>query len=180
MKKTLKKKLDVRFLDLIDETEDSQTDELTFSFSSEAPVQRNGFNEILVHTPESVDFARLRNSAPLLYNHHPDKVIGRVKNAWLEEVNGVRKARATIQWGTSDLAKQIRNDVEIGVLRNISVGYSVEEAEEDEEGNIKVTRFTPHEISVVSIPADTSIGIDRSLPTNKPLNEKTMVTKLPN
>ena len=157
MKKTLKKKLDVRFLDLIDETADSQTDEMTFSFSSETPVQRNGFNEILVHTPEAVDFSRLKNSAPLLYNHHPDKVIGRVKNAWLEEVNGVRKARATIQWGTSDLAKQIRNDVEIGVLRNISVGYSVEEAEEDEEGNLRVTRFTPHEISAVSIPADTSM-----------------------
>ena len=174
MKKTLKKKLDVRFLDLIDETADSQTDEMTFSFSSETPVNRNGFNEILVHTPEAVDFSRLRNSAPLLYNHHPDKVIGRVKNAWLEEVNGVRKARATIQWGTSDLAKQIRKDTEIGVLRNISVGYIIDKAEEDEEGNIRATEWMPHEISVVSIPADTSIGIDRSLPTKKSLNEKAM------
>ena len=54
MKKTLKKKLDVRFLDLIDETADSQTDEMTFSFSSETPVNRNGFDEILVHTPEAL------------------------------------------------------------------------------------------------------------------------------
>jgi len=174
MKKVLEKKLGTRFLDLIDETADSQTDEITFSFSSEAPVKRDGLNEILVHTPESVDFSRLRNSAPFLYNNHSDKVIGRVKNAWLEEVNGIRKARATVQLGTSDLAKQIRNDVEIGVLRNISVGYTIEEAKEDEEGNLRVTRFTPHEISAVSIPADTSIGIDRSLPTNKPLNERIM------
>ena len=54
MKKALKKKLDVRFLDLIDETADSQTDEMTFSFSSETPVNRNGFDEILVHTPEAL------------------------------------------------------------------------------------------------------------------------------
>ena len=41
-------------------------------------------------------------------------------------------------------------------------------------GNIRATRWTAHEVSVVAIPADTSIGIGRSLPTNKPLNERIM------
>ena len=50
MKKTLSKKLDTRFLDLIDETADGQTDQMTFSFSSETPVKRNGFNEVLDHS----------------------------------------------------------------------------------------------------------------------------------
>jgi len=170
MKKTLSKKLDTRFLDLIDETDDSQTDQMTFSFSSETPVKRNGFNEILDHSVESVNLDRLKRDAPLLFNHDMDKPIGRVKNAWVENNRG----RATIQWGTSDLAKQVRNDVEIGVLRNISVGYTIEESEEDKDGNIRATRWTGHELSVVTIPADTSIGIGRSLPTNKPLNERIM------
>ena len=170
MPKTQTKKLDTRFLDLIDETSDAQTDQMTFSFSSETPVKRNGFNEVLDHSVNSVDLSRLRNSAPLLFNHDLDKPIGRVVNAWIENNRG----RATIQWATNDLAKQVRNDVEIGVLRNISVGYTIEKSEEDEEGNIRATSWMPHELSVVTIPADTSIGIDRSLPTNKPLNERTM------
>ena len=154
MPKTQTKKLDTRFLDLIDETSDSQTDQMTFSFSSETPVKRNGFNEVLDHSVNSVDLSRLRNSAPLLFNHDLDKPIGRVVNAWIENNRG----RATIQWGTSDLARQVRNDVEIGVLRNISVGYTIEESEEDKDGNIRATSWTPHEVSVVSIPADTTIG----------------------
>ena len=42
MKKALEKKLVHRFVDLIDETSDSQTDQLTFSFSSETPVKAFG------------------------------------------------------------------------------------------------------------------------------------------
>ena len=172
MEKVLDKKLGTRFLDLVDETADEQAaNTMTFSFSSESPVKRNGFDEILDHSAESVNLSRLKSEgAPLLYNHHPDKVIGRVKNAWVENKRG----RATIQWGTSDLAKQIRNDVEIGVLRSVSIGYTIEEMDEDSEGNMRATSWTPHEVSVVSIPADTSIGIGRSLPTNKPLNERIM------
>ena len=43
MKKVLDKKLVHRFVDLIDETSDSQTDQLTFSFSSETPVNRGHY-----------------------------------------------------------------------------------------------------------------------------------------
>ena len=129
MTKTPEKLLETRFIDLIDETADGKTDELTFSFSSETPVVRNGFNEVLDHDVNSVDLSRLKNSAPFLFNHDMNKPIGRVKNAWIEN----RKGRATIQWGSSDLAQQLRRDVETGVLRNISVGYTIEKTEEDEE-----------------------------------------------
>ena len=148
MTQALEKKLEHRFIDLIDETADSQTDELTFSFSSEAPVQRNGFSEVLDHSVESVDLSRLRNSAPFLFNHDMNKPIGRVKNAWIE--NG--KGRATVQWGSSDLAQQLRRDVETGVLRNISVGYTIEKTEEDEEGNMRAVIWQPHELSLVTVP----------------------------
>jgi len=170
MTKTPEKLLETRFIDLIDETADGKTDELTFSFSSETPVNRNGFNEVLDHDVSSVDLSRLNNSAPFLFNHDMNRPIGRVKRAWIEN----RKGRATIEWGSSDLAQQLRRDVETGVLRNISVGYTIEKTEEDEEGNMRAMIWQPHELSLVSIPADTSIGVDRSLPTDKPLNERAM------
>ena len=172
MKKVLDKKLVHRFVDLIDETSDSQTDQLTFSFSSETPVNRGHYSEVLDHDVNSVDLSRLRNSAPFLFNHDMNKPIGRVVNAWIED----RKGRATIEWGTSDLAQQLRKDTEIGVLRNISVGYTVEKSEEDEDGNMRAVIWQPHELSLVTVPADTNVGIDRSLlpPTSKPLNERIM------
>ena len=67
MKKVLDKKLVHRFVDLIDETSDSQTDQLTFSFSSETPVNRGHYSEVLDHDGNSVDLSRLRNSAPFLF-----------------------------------------------------------------------------------------------------------------
>ena len=170
MTRTPEKTLEHRFIDLIDETTDGQTEELTFSFSSETPINRNGFNEVLDHDVNSVDLSRLKNSAPFLFNHDINKPIGRVRNAWIEN----RKGRATIQWGSSDLAQQVRRDVETGVLRNISVGYTIEKTKEDEEGNMRAVLWQPHELSLVTIPADTSIGIDRSKPTDKPLNERAM------
>jgi HK97 family phage major capsid protein/HK97 family phage prohead protease len=172
MKKTLTKKLVHRFVDLIDETSDSQTDQLTFSFSSETPVNRGHYSEVLDHDVNSVDLSRLRNSAPFLFNHDMNKPIGRVVNAWIED----RKGRATIEWGTSDLAQQLRRDTETGILRNISVGYTVEKTEEDEDGNMRAVIWQPHELSLVTVPADTNVGIDRSLlpPTSKPLNERIM------
>ena len=60
MTQALEKKLEQRFIDLIDETADNQTDELTFSFSSETPVSRNGFNEVLDHDVNSVDLSDSR------------------------------------------------------------------------------------------------------------------------
>ena len=172
MKKVLDKKLVHRFVDLIDETSDSQTDQLTFSFSSETPVNRGHYSEVLDHDVNSVDLSRLRNSAPFLFNHDMNKPIGRVVNAWIED----RKGRATIEWGTSDLAQQLRRDTETGILRNISVGYTVEKTEEDEDGNMRAVIWQPHELSLVTVPADTNVGIDRSLlpPTSKPLNERIM------
>ena len=71
---------------------------------------------------------------------------------------------ARITWATNDLARQVRQDVEAKVMQSISVGYVVQQAEQ--EGDVmRVTRWQPIELSVVSIPADASIGVNQSLPT---------------
>ena len=140
----------------------ADSDQLEFSFSSETPVTRYFGDEVLDHDREAVDLSRLNGgAAPLLLNHDPDRVLGIVERAWIDEK---RRGMARITWATNDLARQVRQDVEAGVMPNISVGYAVQQAEQ--EGDVMVVRkWQPIELSVVSIPADASIGVNRSLPT---------------
>ena len=140
----------------------ADSDQLEFSFSSETPVTRYFGDEVLDHDREAVDLSRLNGgAAPLLLNHDPDRVLGIVERAWIDER---RRGMARITWATNDLARQVRQDVEAGVMPNISVGYSVLDAEQ--EGQVMVVRkWQPIELSVVSIPADASIGVNRSLTT---------------
>ena len=140
----------------------ADSDQLEFSFSSETPVTRYFGDEVLDHDRDAVDLSRLNGgAAPLLLNHDPDRVLGIVERAWIDEK---RRGMARITWATNDLARQVRQDVEAGVMPNISVGYAVQQAEQ--EGDVMVVRkWQPIELSVVSIPADASIGVNRSLPT---------------
>ena len=150
----------LRYLTIDEPKADS--DQLEFSFSSETPVTRYFGDEVLDHDRAAVDLSRLNGgAAPLLLNHDPDRVLGIVERAWIDEK---RRGMARITWATNDLARQVRQDVEAGVMPNISVGYAVQQAEQ--EGDVMVVRkWQPIELSVVSIPADASIGVNRSLPT---------------
>ena len=142
----------------------AQEDERTveFSFSSETPVKRWFGNEVLSHDSKAVDLGRMNDGAPVLFNHDPDRVIGVVERAWID--GDKRRARALVRFSRNPFAEEVLADVRDGVLRNISVGYSIDTAEERED-NIVITRWQPHEVSVVSVPADPSIGIGRSLAT---------------
>ena len=64
--------------------------------------------------------------------------------------------------------------METGVLRNISVSYTIKKTEEDEDENMRVMIWQPNELSLVSIPADTNVGVEWSLHTDKRLNERAM------
>ena len=157
-----------RFLP-IDETKVDK-DTLTFSFSSEKPVTRYFGEEVLDHDERSVDLTRLNgNAAPLLFNHDPNIVLGKVSKAWVENKRGM----ASIQWASNQKAKEVRKDVEEGILESISVGYVVNEMKEDGE-LMRATSWSPHELSIVSIPADQSVGINRSLPVQHPSPKKEM------
>lgn len=143
------------------EGEDNRTLDLTFS--SETPVERFFGYEILDHSPESVDLRRMNSqSAPLLLNHDPRSQLGIVERA---EIGGDRRGRATVRFGKSPLAQEIWQDVKDGIRRLISVGYRLSEAKlekESKEGDtFRVTRWEPVELSIVSVPADYSIGIGR-------------------
>ncbi|MGT6746737.1 phage major capsid family protein, partial [Escherichia coli] len=64
------------------------------------------------------------------------------------------------------LANDIRNKVIEGTMEKISVGYDIKEYHIDyTKGQLIVTKWIPHEISWVSVPADDSVGLNRSLNT---------------
>ena len=137
---------------------DEEERSVTLSFSSEEPVERWFGNEVLLHAPESVDLDRLNSRAALLWNHNPDDQIGVVESASVENGRGVAKVR----FSKSERGQEMFADVLDGVRGNVSVGYVIDEMEERGERDFVATRWTPHEISLVSIPADTSVGVARA------------------
>lgn len=132
----------------------------SFPFSSEYPVQRYYGDEILSHERGAVDLRRLEDGAPLLFNHDPNKVIGVVERAWLDEQ--AKRAYATVRFSRNSFAQEVMADVQDGVLRNVSVGYQISNMEERGDSFV-ATSWSPHEVSVVSIPADPSVGVGRAL-----------------
>ncbi|EFF3569729.1 phage major capsid protein [Escherichia coli] len=148
--------------------------EFEIAFSSEQPYQRQFWDEqnqemvvldeILVHTPEAVDLSRLNNNAPLLFNHNFDNHIGVVCDARIDADNVGRALVKFSKHGT--LANDIRNKVIEGTMEKISVGYDIKEYHIDyTKGQLIVTKWAPFEISFVTVPADDSVGLNRSLNT---------------
>lgn len=134
------------------------------AFSSEEPVQRWFGWEVLSHQSGACDLSRLNDGGAVLFNHNWDKHIGVVERAWLD---ADKKGRALIRFGTNEHAAEKWQDVQDGILRHISVGYRVHdmaldnpEADYDDYRYI-VTDWQPYEISFVTIPADTSVGVGR-------------------
>lgn len=145
--------------------DDTKTIEL--SFSSEEPYQRwYDHTEILDH--KGIQLDRLNDIGVVLYNHNRDKVIGKVKKAWVEDNRGL----AVIELDDDEFSTEIYKKVESGTLKGVSVGYSIDTWEEVKAGKESTDGFagpcyiarkwTPYEISIVSIPADGTVGVGRS------------------
>ncbi|EEO7198814.1 phage major capsid protein [Salmonella enterica] len=154
------------------------------AFSSEAPYSRiytdqNGdpveLKEILVHDKDAVDLDVLNDKASLLFNHEFDNHIGVVVpgSARIDE-DGV--GRALVQFSkVGQLANETYDKVKEGTMSKVSVGYTVLEGYADfSKGVYFVTRWQPYEISIVSVPADSSVGVGRSLNTitDEPANNE--------
>jgi HK97 family phage major capsid protein/HK97 family phage prohead protease len=143
-------------------SEDDRT--LEFPFSSEFPVARYFGNEILQHDERSADLSRLNDGAPLLFNHDPSRVVGVVERAW---INGKKKrGYVRVKFSRNQFAQEVLADVRDGVLRNVSFGYQIDNMEQRGESDFVAVSWSPYEVSVVSIPADPTVGVGRSLETD--------------
>ena len=136
------------------------------SLSSEAPVDRGGYLEILDHGADAVDLGRAKDGLPLLAHHDATDVIGIVEN--IRVVAG--KLRGLLRFGKSRRALEVWNDVKDGILRNVSIGYAVKSTTPDGD-TVRVTSWELLEASLVAIPADPSVGVNRTRKM-EPQNER--------
>jgi HK97 family phage major capsid protein len=147
--------------------EDGET--FSFSWSSEYPVDMYYFKEILSHAEGAINLERLAGMN-LLWNHDRDIVLGKIERVWVTD----KKAYCQAKWSKKPSIQEYRQDVSDGIITNASFLYSVEEYEEmksledGEDGYCFLgKRWTPYEISLVSVPADPTVGIGRSLNDSK-------------
>lgn len=159
----------IRAADEGDAAEDSRR--VMLSLSSEEPCRRWFGNEILCHDPDAVDLSRLQELGVVLFNHDRNTVIGRVDSVELDEQE--HKLRAEIIFDDDEESERVYQKVKSGTLKGVSVGYAVDVWEEVEAGAMSsngrfegpcsvATRWTPHELSIVSVPADPTVGVGRS------------------
>ena len=149
-----------RAADVKNSSEDERTVEL--SFSSEAPYERAFGIEILDHDPGSIRLDRLNARAPLLLDHDTRQQIGVVENVTLDGT----QARAAVRFSKSEKGSEVFQDVVDGIRSNVSVGYHIHEMrqeDDDDDGKpvYRVTDWEPLEVSIVSVPADYSVGVGR-------------------
>ena len=129
------------------------------SFSSAALVERWFGSEVLSHARGAADLTRLNSGAPLLFNHNADDVLGVVESA---QIGADGKGRAVVRLGRDDRGEWALQQIADGILGNVSFAYQADKYEEGTDGEFIATRWSALEISIVTIPADTSVGVGRS------------------
>lgn len=154
-----------------DDAIDREARTVNVTFTTGAAVRRHRwagwdsvvpFDEILEVSRSAINMDRLDRGAPALDSHSSYSLsmqIGVIERAWIEGNEG----RATIRFpkaGIDVRADVIFEKVADKIIRNVSVGYSIDKArvvESEKKGEVEkriVERWTPMEISFVPIGAD--------------------------
>ncbi len=163
--------MQVRGQDLNIGSIDEEARTVTLVFTTGAAVRRlryTGwdtavpFDEILVVSERALDLSRMNLGAPVLDSHSRWSTFSQiavVERAWIEKGEGW----ATIRFpkiGIDLAADRMFGLVSDKIIKNVSVGYSIdkirveEAAKKGEVEKIFVERWTPNEISFVTVPAD--------------------------
>ncbi len=170
---TLKRSLATEF------RSESEDRTLEFPFASEAPVERYYGMEVLNMDAKSMDLTRLNDGAPLLYQHDADKIVGVVQKAYIKN----KRAYARVKLANNELGREMQELIKDGIIRNVSFGYKINSMEADESTSpvtYRATSFQPFEISLVTVPADNSVGIGRSFSHNENVDTASAVHSQPN
>lgn len=154
------------------DTIDAAARTVELAFASETPYERYWGIEILDCSPGAVRLDRLTSGGPLLCDHDTTDQIGVIESV---QIGADRVCRAVVRFGKSVRASEVFQDVVDGIRRNVSVGYQIHaaqavgpasnedgEVEMEEAATYRITDWTPYEVSIVSCPADSSVGIGRS------------------
>jgi len=135
----------------------------TLAFASEQPYERYWGVEVLDCSASAMRTGRLCSGANLLCDHDSKDVVGVIDSV---DIGADRVGRAVVRFGKSARAEEVWQDVRDGIRRNVSVGYMIHKAVlvETKDGleTYRVTDWEPFEVSLVSVPADATVGIGRS------------------
>merc|ERR1712015_238363 len=87
---------------------------------------------------------------------------GVVEKAWIDQDKG----RAIIRLSNSKRGQELLEEMRDGIRPHISVGYRILEIihtkrDENDVDWYRATKWQPYEISSVSVPADTAVGLGR-------------------
>ena len=150
-----------RAMDMAGSPVDEDTRTANIALSSEEPVERSFGVEVLEHSKEAIDMSFIASGrAPLLMDHDPKQQIGVVESVELDE--DTRRLRAKVRFGRNGLAASAFEDVVDGIKANISVGYAINKMEKRDKDTYVAKSWRPVEASLVSIPADVTVGVGRS------------------
>jgi hypothetical protein len=163
--------MQLRRAPILPATVNTETRSVDVVFTTGAAVRRRRwtgwdtsvpFDEILDVSDRAVDLTRLNAGAPALDSHSvwsSHSQVGVVERAWIEGKEG----KATIRFpreGLDQAADRMFGLISDGIIRNVSVGYSIERVKVVEpavKGEVEqriVERWTPLEVSFVTVPAD--------------------------
>ena len=151
---------------------------LEFPFASEMPVERYFGMEVLSMDEKAMDLSRLNDGAPLLYQHDADRIVGVVERAYIKDKRGYAK----VKLANNELGREMQELVKDGIIRNVSFGYRINDMEEDKSTKpvtYRATSFQPFEISLVTVPADQTVGIGRAFTQNEGMSTASAVTSSP-
>lgn len=138
---------------------DAEPMRLSFPASSETEVERWFGTEVLSHDSKAVRMDRIAGgAAPLLFNHNWSDPVGMVTGGRVKEGRLYVDAQLFDTARAAEVAKMIE-----GGLRNVSIGYEILEMTEDtKKQRYTATEWEPLEVSIVTVPADASVGVGRS------------------
>jgi len=106
-----------------------------------------------------VDLSRLQNGAPVLNNHNRYSLEDQIGVVVSAELIPGKQGNAQLKFSKRDSVEDIFQDIEDGVIRNVSFGYTVDKftdvsGEDDEIRTLRAVDWQPFEISMVAVPAD--------------------------
>lgn len=172
-KKTAKLPNMTRNYSVVPETIDVENRRVEVVWTSGARALQFNFElgeylEELEVSTQAINMERLASgSAPFLNMHDGyslSSILGVVEKAWIDEDKG--EGRAVIRFPKDDPEiDRVWNLVAQGILRNISVGYTVEAYEKYEEAGkfiYRAVKWTPLELSAVTVPADAKATVRAS------------------
>jgi len=140
------------------------------AFASETPYERWWGVEILDCSSKSMRLQRIKSGAPLLCDHNTRDQIGVIESV---QIGADKVARAVVRFGKSARAEEWFQDVIDGIRSSVSVGYEIHSAKlvETKDGvdTYRVDDWEPYEVSIVSVPADTSVGVGRAAGEESPV-----------